>query len=90
MKFQFCTIYTKEELIMIEENGCEIVSEIKLSKLAFEESPRRMIKYGGAFIAEIFDKEDNRFYWAVLGKDRKGAYTFTSLYEDIQTMVEGI
>lgn len=90
MKFQFSTIYTEEELAAIESKGCEIVSEIKLSKVAFEEAPRRMIKYGGAYIIEIFDKEEDRFYWAVLGKDRKGAYTFTSLYEDIQTMVEGI
>ncbi|MBP3414174.1 MAG: hypothetical protein J6L81_03120 [Clostridia bacterium] len=83
--------YSEEEHRFLKEHNCEIVSEIKLSKTAFldNEIPKRMIKYGGEYIAEIIDDETNTLMWAVLSK-WKGVYRFTSYYDSLESMVRGI
>lgn len=60
--------YLEEERYFLEVNDCEIILEIKLSKTNFsdKEIPRRMIKYGGQYIAEIVDDETEGIVWAVL------------------------
>ena len=49
MKFVLDTNYSAEELNVLESLGCEVLSEIKLSKTNFSEYeiPRRMFRYGG-------------------------------------------
>lgn len=88
MKFVFDTTYTDEEKDFINRYGCEILSEITLSRVAFREKPLRMISYCGTYIAQIC--EEDALWWAVLGKSRKGGYVFTELYETLQTMAEGL
>lgn len=91
MKYALETTFNEEELIFIEENKCEILSEIKLSKTKFKENqtPRRIIKYGGMYIAEIIDDEDNQFMWAVLSK-YKGFWHYSYCYETLEDMRDGI
>lgn len=88
MKLTFHTSYSDEEMEFLTKSNCEILSEIKLSKIGFTEMPRRMIKYGGAYIAEICDEDG--LCWAVLGKSRKGVYIYTECYADLQVMVKGL
>lgn len=56
MKFKLDTHYSEEELKFIKKHNCEIPSEIKLSKvdLLENEMPRRMLRYGRTYIAEIY------------------------------------
>ena len=62
MKFVLDTKYSEEELEFISKHNCEIISQIKLSKFNFldNETPQRMIKYGGVYVAEICDYESNK------------------------------
>ena len=71
--------YLEEERYFLEVNDCEIISEIKLSKTNFsdKEIPRRMIKYGGQYIAEIVDDETEGIVWDVLS-NWKGILHFSS------------
>ena len=67
MKFVLDTNYSAEELNVLESLGCEVLSEIKLSKTNFSEYeiPRRMFQYCGTYIAEIMDDETEGLVWAV-------------------------
>lgn len=81
MKFKLDTNYS-EELKFTKQHNCEILFEIKLSKvdLLKNEMPRRMLKYGRTYIAEIIDGESHEQIWAVLSK-WKGIYHFSSYYD---------
>ena len=83
--------YSEEERYFLEVNDCEIISEIKLSKTNFsdKEIPRRMIKYGGMYIAEIVDDETEGIVWAVLSR-WKGVWHFSSYYDSLESMIQGI
>lgn len=83
--------YSEEERYFLEVNDCEIISEIKLSKTNFSDKgiPRRMIKYGGQYIAEIVDDETEGIVWAVLS-NWKGIWHFSSYYDSLEGMIEGI
>lgn len=87
MKWKFDTHYSDEELQFLRQHQCEIIAELKLSKAGFLEIPRRMIRYGGAYFAEIEDEDG--LCWAMLGKSRKGESVFTSCYADLQSIIEG-
>lgn len=91
MKFVLDTKYTEAELEFIEKYKCEIISEIKLSKFKFSENetPRRILKYGGVYVAEIYDDESNELVWAVLSK-RKGVYHFSTIYNNLEMLVQGL
>lgn len=91
MKYILNIDYSQEEHIFLENNNCEIISEIKLSKTDFTEKeiPRRMIKYGEQYVAEIIDEETNGVVWAVLSK-WKGVWRFTTCYDSLQSMIQGI
>lgn len=93
MKFRFSEVYSDEEMAIIEAHGFRIMSEISLSKIAFtaEEAPRRMLAYGGCYFGEIpDDEEENGFVWAMLSKNRKGAYYFGSYSGNLMDIVEGL
>lgn len=83
--------YSEEEQHFLKEYDCEIVTFIKLSKADFmdDELPKRMIKYGGTYVAEIIDDETNSLMWAVLSK-RKGVWHYSSHYESLESMIQGI
>ncbi|MGN0649446.1 MAG: hypothetical protein ACI4KM_03340 [Oscillospiraceae bacterium] len=91
MKYKLETTFNKEELFFIDEYKCEILSEIKLSKTKFKENeiPRRIIKYCGTYIAEIFDDEDNQFMWAILSK-YKGIWSYSYCFETLEDMRDSI
>lgn len=91
MKFVLDTNYSAEELNILKSLGCEILSEIKLSKTSFSEYeiPRRMIRYGGTYLAEIIDDETENFVWAVLSK-WKGIYHFSAYSDSLEAIVEGL
>ncbi|MDE6678955.1 MAG: hypothetical protein K2K02_07925 [Ruminococcus sp.] len=91
MKFIFSTEYSEEELKWIEEHNCKIMSEIKLSRTDFKENeiPRRMFNYGGSYIGEIFDKEENEFIWAELSKF-KGVYRFSTYWGTLDSLEQGL
>lgn len=91
MKFILDTNYSEQELKFITEHSCEILAEIKLSKTNFSENeiPCRMLKYGGAYIAEIHDDESDKLIWAVLSK-RKGIYHFGSYYDSLESLEQGL
>lgn len=91
MKFKLNTNYSEEELKFFKAHNCEILSEINLSKTNFSEYevPRRMFKYGGAYIAEIIDDETNNFVWAVLSK-WKGVYHFSAYYDCLEVLEQGL
>lgn len=84
MRFALDTKYSEKELDFINKHNCEIISEMKLSKfnVAENEIPHRMLKYGGTYIAEIYDDESQELVWAVLSK-RKGVYHFSTIYENL-------
>ena len=91
MKFVLDTNYSAEELNVLESLGCEVLSEIKLSKTNFSEYeiPRRMFRYGGTYIAEIIDDETEGLVWAVLSK-WKGIYHFSACSDSLETIVQGL
>lgn len=91
MRFKLNTDYTAEEREFIANNNCEILSEIKLGRTDFSESetPRRMFRYGGTYIAEIIDDESGEPVWAVLSKFR-GVYRFTEYYSDLSALENGL
>lgn len=91
MKFIFDTKYSEAELNFLSRNHCEILSEIRLVKTAFSqyEIPRRMFQYGSEYIGEIFDEVSNQLVWTVLSK-RNGIYYFSSYYEDLEVLEQGI
>lgn len=91
MKYILDIDYSEEEHIFLESNNCEIISEIKLSETDFtdREIPRRMIKYGGQYVAEIVDEETDEIVWAVLSK-WKGIWHFSSYYDSLDNMTRGI
>lgn len=90
MTYKFDINYSEEERNFLKLYNCEIVAEIKLSKTDFtgKEIPRRMIKYGGQYFAEIID-EDECIVWAVLSK-WKGIWHFSSYYDSLESMIQGI
>ena len=91
MKFVLDTDYSAEELTFLESLGCEILSEIKLSKTKFSEYeiPRRMFRYGGTYIAEIIDDETEGLVWAVLSK-WKGIYHFSACSDSLEDIIQGL
>ena len=91
MTYRLDINYSDEERHFLEVNDCEIISEIKLSKTNFSEKEilRRMIKYGGQYIAEIFDDKTEAIVWAVLSK-WKGIWHFCSYYDSLESMIQGI
>jgi len=84
-------IIQRKNIYFLKKNNCEIISEIKLSKTNFTEKeiPRRMIKYGGQYIAEIIDDETDEIVWAVLSK-WKGVWHFSNCYDSLENMTQGI
>lgn len=91
MKFVLDTNYSAEELNVLESLGCEVLSEIKLSKTNFSEYeiPRRMFQYCGTYIAEIMDDETEGLVWAVLSK-WKGIYHFSACSDSLETIIQGL
>ena len=91
MKFVLDTNYSAEELNVLESLGCEVLSEIKLSKTNFSEYeiPRRMFQYCGTYIAEIIDDETEGLVWAVLSK-WKGIYHFSACSDSLETIIQGL
>lgn len=91
MKFKLDTNYTKEELLFLEKYNCEILSEIKLSKISLSENeiPKRIFKYGGEYIAEIIDDEFAQFIWGILSK-RKGVWHIREYYDSLESLEEGL
>ena len=91
MKFVLDTNYSAEELNVLESLGCEVLSEIKLSKTYFSEYeiPRRMFRYGGTYIAEIMDDETEGLVWAVLSK-WKGIYHFSACSDSLEAIIQGL
>ncbi len=91
MKFKLDTNYSKEECQFLFRHNCEVLSEIKFPKTNFSEYevPRRMFIYGGTYIAEILDEETGDLVWAVLSK-RKGIYHFSSYYDHLETLEQGL
>ena len=75
----------------MEQHHCEILSEIKLTKTNFSECeiPRRMFQYGGIYIGEIIDEENDELAWAVLSKC-KGIYHWSGIYPDLQSLEQGL
>ena len=91
MKFRFSVDYSEEELQFLTAHDCEILSEIRLSKTRFAESetPVRMFRYGGTYIAEVFDEESNCPVWAVLSK-WKGVYHFPAYFDSLEALEQGL
>lgn len=91
MKFELDINYSEEELKFITEHNCEILPEIKLAMANFSENeiPRRMLKYGSTYIAEIYDDESDNLIWAVLSK-WKGNYHFSSYYDSLWLLEQGL
>lgn len=91
MRFKFDTEYSEKEMEFLTENNCEILSEIKLSRTNFSKSgiPRRMFKYYGDYIGEVFDDETGEHLWGILSK-WKGVYHFSDFYEDLESLKEGL
>ena len=90
MKFHFDTNYTDEEMAFIKKNNCEILSEIKLSKVAFTENPRRMINYSGTYVAEVCEEDTGELCWAVLTRNRKGFHDFAMYSPTLQIMANSL
>lgn len=91
MKFKLDTNYTKEELLFLKKYKCEILSEIKLSKISLSENeiPKRIFKYGGVYIAEIIDDEFDQFIWGVLSK-WKGVWHIGEYYDSLESLEKGL
>lgn len=91
MKYILDIDYSEEEYRLLLKNNCEVISNIELRKTDFTEKeiPRRMIKYGGQYIAETIDAETDKIVWAVLSK-WKGVWHFSSYYDSLENMMQGI
>lgn len=87
MKWKFDTHYSNSELQLLNQYSCEIIAELNLPKAGFAEIPKRMIRYGNAYFAEIEDEDG--LCWARLEKFR-GEYVFSDCYSDLQSMIEGV
>lgn len=89
MRFKFDTEYSEKEMEFLTENNCQILSEIKLSRTDFSKFgiPRRMFKYYGFYMGEVFDDETGEYLWGILSK-WKGVYHFSSFYEDLESLEE--
>lgn len=53
------------------------------------ETPRRILKYCGTYVAEICDDESNELVWAVLSK-WKGVYHFSAIYGTLDMFVQSL
>ena len=91
MKFILDTNYSESERQFLELHHCEILSEIRLSKVKFSEYeiPRRIFRYYGDYIAEIIDDETNRLAWAVLSK-WKGVWSFPAYFDSLETLEQSL
>ena len=89
MKYILDIDYSEEEHIFLKKNNCEVISEIELSKTDFKEIPRRVIKYGRQYIAEIIDVETDEIVWVTLSK-WKGVWHLSSCYNSLENMTRGI
>lgn len=91
MKCRLDTNYSEKELRFLTKHNCKILSEINLSKTNFSEYevPRRLFNYGGTYIAEIIDDETGNLVWADLSK-WKGIYHFSSYYDCLETLEQGL
>ncbi len=91
MKYKLSADYSAEEKEFLKANGCEILTEITLSKADFSENecPLRMFRYYGSYIGEIVDDESGEPVWALLGR-YKGVYRFTSIYADLKALEENL
>lgn len=91
MKFKLDIHYSEKELKFIRKHNCDIFSEIKLSKTNFSDNeiPRRLLKYGCTYIAEIRNDEGDNLIWAVLSK-WKGIYHFSSYYDSLESLEHGL
>lgn len=47
------------------------------------------MKYGGIYIAEIYDDESAELVWAVLPK-RRDIYHFSSVYDSLSSLEQGL
>ncbi len=75
----------------LNRHNCEILSGIKLSKISLSEHeiPRRMFKYGGEYIGEIYDDVNGEYVWAVLTK-WKGVYHISGYYQDLKVLEQSL
>lgn len=91
MILKFSMDYSERELEFLQKHGCEILSEMTLSRVDFGKNqfPRRMFRYGGAYIAEMTDEESNDFVWAALSK-WKGVYHFSEYYDSLESLEQGM
>ena len=91
MKFRFDTRYSEAELKFLQRHSCEVLSEVKLSRAKFskEETPRRMFRYGGTYIAEIMDEETGDLVRAAVSKWR-GVYHVSACYGDLESLEQGL
>lgn len=81
MVIRLCTDYSDEERAFLHENGCKVLSEIKLPNYFNCAVPRRMFVYGGSYIGEIEDG----LVWALLSKFR-GRFQWSECYADLKTL----
>lgn len=88
MQFAFDADYTPEEWDFIRRHNCKILHEITLRRVAFKEAPRRMIEYSGTILGEVFD--EGQWWWAVLSKNRRGEWVFSTFYSDLPSVAEGL
>ncbi len=90
MTFRFDTHYNEEELKFIQERECRILSDITLTRIAFTAKPRRMLDYGGTYLAEIYDEESDDLRWAVLTTNRRGFHDFALLNPTLQGLADSL
>ncbi len=88
VQFAFDADYTPEEWDFIRRHNCKILHEITLRRVAFKEAPRRMIEYSGTILGEVFD--EGQWWWAVLSKNRRGEWVFSTFYSDLPSVAEGL
>ena len=88
VQFAFDADYTPEEWDFIRRHNCKILHEITLRRVAFKEAPRRMIVYRGTILGEVFD--EGQWWWAVLSKNRRGEWVFSTFYSDLPSVAEGL
>ncbi len=88
VQFAFDADYTPEEWDFIRRHNCKILHEITLRRGAFTEVPRRMIEYSGTILGEVFD--EGQWWWAVLSKNRRGKWVFSTFYSDLPSVAEGL
>ena len=88
VQFAFDADYTPEEWDFIRRHNCKILHEITLRRVAFKEAPGRMIEYSGTILGEVFD--EGQWWWAVLSKNRRGEWVFSTFYSDLPSVAEGL